>query len=88
MNSEWHISSLLVHARAGALDQARHGIDTMPHAEVRISDGKGRLVVLIETPSEGETLACLRRIEELPGVLSAALVYHEVDCEHAERTLS
>jgi nitrate reductase NapD len=74
-----HISSVVVHTRAGTADAVAHAISGVGDAEVRASDGSGRLVVLIETADDGGLFEAWRRIETLHDVLSVALVYHQVD---------
>ena len=74
-----HISSVVVHTRAGVADAVARAIERIDDAEVRASDGSGRLVVLIETADEGELFTAWRRLETLDDVLSVALVYHQVD---------
>jgi nitrate reductase NapD len=73
------ISSVVVHTRAGTADAVARAIANVGDAEVRASDGSGRLVVLIETADDGGLFQTWRRIETLDDVLSVALVYHQVD---------
>jgi len=79
LTAECHISSLLVHANPARSHAVSHAIDALAGAEVRASDGAGKLVVLLETENEEQILATFRRIETLRGVLGVALVYHHAD---------
>ena len=79
MPAELHISSLVVHARPEALDAVQVGIDTMAGAEVHGRSPAGKIVVTLESPDEAGILERLADIRALPGVLSAALVFHQVD---------
>jgi nitrate reductase NapAB chaperone NapD len=74
-----HVCSVVVHTRADAADAVSRAIAAVDDAEVRASDGGGRLVVLIESADEGGLFATWRRLETLDDVLSVALVYHQVD---------
>ena len=78
-DSVCHVSSVVVHTRAGAADAVAGAIAAVDDAEVRASDGNGRLVVLIETADDGGLFEAWRRLETLDDVLSVALVYHQVD---------
>ena len=46
----------------------------------------GKLVVLMETPGERDTMQNITTIEHMPGVLSAAMVYHEIDTDTESAT--
>ena len=78
-DSVCHVSSVVVHTRAGAADAVAGAIARVDDAEVRASDGNGRLVVLIETADDGGLFEAWRRLETLDDVLSVALVYHQID---------
>lgn len=76
-----NISSLVVHARpehavAVAMELAR-----WPGVEVPASTPDGRLVVTVETVTDGESSECFGRIGALEGVMSVALVYHQFEPE-------
>ena len=74
-----HISSLVVHCRPEVLDRVKDRIEAIPEAEVPRHSQQGKLVVLLETANEERTMQHISAIEQLPGVINAALVYHEID---------
>jgi nitrate reductase NapD len=76
---EWHVASLIVHARPERLAEVTAAILTLPGAEIPTSDAAGKLVVTLEAASERPIARALDQINAWPGVLSATLVYHEVD---------
>jgi nitrate reductase NapD len=76
---EIHISSLVVHGRPHQLDTICKAIGAIPGAEIPIADPGGKMVVTLETESDGAVLDALTQISLLEGVLSAALVFHHVD---------
>ncbi len=76
-----HIVSLVVQARTDKLDSAISAIEALPGAEVPTSDPSGKLVVLLEHADESGMLGCISNIESIPGVISATLVYHQIDEE-------
>jgi len=76
MRDELHISSIVVHARPDAADDIAHSIERMPGAEIHQRVAGSKLIVTLETGNTGEILQHMERINDLPGVISAALVYH------------
>jgi nitrate reductase NapD len=53
----------------------------MPGIEVHAASPEGKLIVTIETESDRETVAAYERISRTDGVLSAAMVYHQIESE-------
>ena len=78
MPVETHVSSLVVHVRHEHLAQVRAALIGMPGIEIH-AEGGGKLVVTLETASEGDIAARLSEISVLDGVLSAALVFHHFE---------
>ena len=77
--STTHIASLVVHCRPDRLADARSGISSLTNIEIPASDNNSKLVVLLEMADESELLGSISRIEAVPGVVSATLVFHQVD---------
>ena len=76
-----HVSSLVVHCRPDTIDELIEKITAMPDAEVPEHSEQGKLVVLLETDDESAIIERIGVIEHLAGVISVALVYHEIDTE-------
>ena len=74
-----HVVSLVVHVLAERSDAAATVIGGLDGVEVHATDGAGRFVVLLEAEDESRILEAFRELEKVSGVLSVALVYHEVD---------
>ena len=74
-----HISSLVVQVRPEALIGARQSIAVLPGAEIHGEDASGKLVVVLDTADEAEILSAIAQIHDLPGVITASLIYHEID---------
>lgn len=72
------IASLIVHAQPARLDAVKANLLRLPHLEVHQQSPQGKLVVVIEAEHEAQILDSLNVIQNLPGVLNAVLVYHEV----------
>jgi len=49
--------------------------------EIHAASPEGKLTVTIETDSDRETIAAYERISKTDGVLSAAMVYHQIESE-------
>ena len=79
MNEEVHISSIVVQGNPVQVDTIAAMIGELPRAEISLSTGQGKLIVLLETNNEAEITEQVAFISAIEGVLSAALVYHH--CE-------
>jgi nitrate reductase NapAB chaperone NapD len=72
-----HYSGIIVTARPQELADTSHRVDAVPGVEVHHLDPEGgRIVAVLETETLEEQQEGLRRLQELPGVLAAALVEH------------
>lgn len=78
-NGEVHISSLVVLCRPEELETAVANIEAMPNTEVHATDATGKIIVVIESPSERKILDAVEDLEAISGVVSATLVYHQID---------
>jgi nitrate reductase NapD len=81
-----HISSLVVHVRPERCTTLRDQIAALDGAEVHAATGDGKLVVVLETASEAETIARIAAINEMQGTIAASLIYHEIDAEPEEKS--
>jgi periplasmic nitrate reductase NapD len=79
MPGEIHISSLLVHSRPDRARAVAGVLRGMAGVEVHGGIEEGKLVVTLETASEGEVVERLNRIQTLDGVLAATLVFHHFE---------
>lgn len=76
-----HISSLVVHCRPERMGTVIPAIEAIPDATVPEHSEAGKLVVLLETANEGAVMERISALEALSGVISVALVYHQIDDE-------
>ncbi|PJK28550.1 chaperone NapD [Minwuia thermotolerans] len=79
MNSSVHIASLVVQCRPEKLGQVQTAIAAEPGTEIHAADPAGKLVVVVETATEGAITDLSFRLGHTDGVLSCNLVYHAVD---------
>lgn len=77
--TEVHISSLVVHCSPNHLSEIKHQIEINPNAEVYADSPEGKIVVVLETENQGFITETIEAINNLPNVLSTALVYHQIE---------
>jgi periplasmic nitrate reductase NapD len=76
-----HISSLIVHARPGADAQFRAGLTALDGVELHAVADDGRMIVTMESADDAAIRSTYEAIERLDGVLSVAMVYHQVESD-------
>lgn len=83
MIDEFHVSSLVVHCRRERADEVATAMGAMDGMEVHGGVLKGKLVVTLETATEGEIVERLNQVQLLDGVLAATLVFHQFEPTHS-----
>lgn len=78
MAARLHISSLLIHVRPELLTAVKANLRQLDGLELHQESPQGKLVAVLETEHERQILARIEQINALPGVLNAAMVYHEL----------
>lgn len=78
MNDALHIASLLVHCRPELLEAVKRNLVLLPGIELHQESAAGKLVVVLEAEHESRILDTIGHIQQMPGVLNAALIYHEL----------
>jgi nitrate reductase NapAB chaperone NapD len=79
MSSKVNLVGVLVRCKPEMAEQVQDTLDAMAGVEVHARDDKGQLVVTIdESETPGTAVDTLEMIHKAPGVLLAALTYHEV----------
>ncbi len=79
MNETIHISSLLVSVNPARIEKIKNELGAIPIAEIAHCDPKGKIIVTLETDDEFSIVQALTDIQILDGVVSAALVFHQID---------
>lgn len=74
-----HITSIVVQAHPEAVTSLVEAINALPEAEVHIASAAGKLVVSLETETLHRVTELLDVVNGLQGVVSALLVYHQVE---------
>lgn len=73
------IVSLIVNAFPDHLESVAAEIAAIPGAEVHAQDPRGKLIVVLEAPTQGEIGTMANAISGIPHVLSAAMVFQATD---------
>lgn len=81
--AQLHIASLVAHVRPAQLAATRRWLLAQPSTnnaiqiEIHAEDAQGKLVLVTESEEEKAIVNFLDELRAQPGVLNAALVYHE-----------
>ncbi|MBT9575254.1 chaperone NapD [Pseudomonas umsongensis] len=78
MDEILHIASLVVLARPERFDAVKANLRLLDGVELHQESAAGKLVVVLEAVNENQILQRIDQINNLPGVLNAALIYHEI----------
>ena len=76
MSNELHVTSLIVQVIPEQMSSVRQAIMAMENAELS-ANNEVKLVVVLEGSSQKSLMTDIETINALPGVLSAAMVYHQ-----------
>ncbi len=79
MSSELNVCGVLVHAHPAKLDAVEAGCAAITGVEVHGRAPQGRLILTVEDTAETRAADTLADLNKVPGVIAAALVYHEID---------
>ena len=77
-SNEYHVASFVVYANPEQADSVANHVDGIPGMEVHASES-GKLVVTAEGDHLGRLADQVSELHTVPGVVSVAPVYHEVD---------
>ncbi|KJZ33810.1 MULTISPECIES: chaperone NapD [Pseudomonas] len=78
MEKTLHIASLVVLARPELFEAVKANLRLLNGVELHQESLAGKLVVVLEMEKESEISQRINQINNLPGVLNASLVYHEI----------
>jgi len=79
--SRMNISSVIVHAKPTELLSVRGNLEQIPGVEIHAATDDGKLVITIESETDGETASTFDRINVMDGVMSAAMVFHQFESD-------
>lgn len=79
IENESHITSFIVQLQPEFLLATTERIEAIDGAAVHIAHPDGKLIVVMEAESLGTVTERIADISGFPGVLSAVLVYHQIE---------
>ena len=77
--AEIHVVSLVVYADPSRATEISAAVGRLPGAEVHANDGRGKLVVVLETAGDADMAAAIDRVDRTAGVICTALVYQQTE---------
>lgn len=83
-----HITSFIILCRPQMHEAVRDSVADLPGVEIRYCGDNGKIVALAEGGSEAHIGDAISRMQSIPGVIAANMVYHGIDEEandHAPR---
>ncbi|GLS83054.1 chaperone NapD [Paraferrimonas haliotis] len=79
MAEEYQVTSLVVHCKPELETQVSDSLTNIAGVEIHASDNNGKMVVTVESHSQSALLDGVEAINKTQGVLSATLVYHQIE---------
>jgi nitrate reductase NapD len=76
-----NISGVLVRSRPEKLDAVRARLEQLTGVEVHGANPDGRLVVTVEEDGNRAMADTVLRMQDLPGVIAASMIYHQYEEE-------
>lgn len=72
-----NISGVLVRAKPGSINNVTRSLNKLKGVEVHGNNKDGRMVVTVEDSTNNQLADRLIEINNVPGVLSASMIYHQ-----------
>lgn len=76
-----NISSAIVHARPGSAQALSARLTAVDGVEVHAVSAEGKIIVVLEAASDGAMTETFEHISKLDDVLSASMVYHQIESD-------
>lgn len=73
-----HIASLIAHVRPTSVAEVAAWLQGQPRVEIHAQSPEGKFAIVMESDHEQSVLELLDTLGQQPGVLSTALIYHEI----------
>jgi nitrate reductase NapD len=74
-----NISSIVVHARPENMEALRGQMAALAGVEIHAAQDDGRMVITVEDCPEAAPADTIMKVQLLPGVLGAAMIYNYCD---------
>ncbi len=79
MTQEYHVTSLVVHVTADAVEQVKADIAALAGTDIHAVTEEGKFIVTLEGDTQKAILDNVEKINALKGVLSNSLIYHQAE---------
>ncbi|HYO28752.1 MAG TPA: chaperone NapD [Azonexus sp.] len=79
-----NISSVILGVAPDDVAEVSRRLAALAGVEIHAAGEDGRMIVTIESISEGATVDKFEAIRQMPGVISASLVYHQYESDPDE----
>ena len=76
-----NISSVILGVAPVNVAEVSRQLAVLAGVEIHAAAEDGRMIVTIESVSEGATVDIFEAIRQMPGVISASLVYHQYESD-------
>lgn len=84
-----NISGVVVRAKPENIESVSEQLTRMQGVEVHGFNADGRMVVTVESDSDRDLADTVFKLNEVPGVISASMIYHQYEQDsQLEETLS
>lgn len=77
-DADLHVASLVVYCRPESLADSSDWLLRQLGVEIHAQNEQGKLVVVMESHNAQDILDLIDAAHEQPGIVNAALIYHEV----------
>lgn len=74
-----NISGVLVHAYPQKTASVTRELESMDGFEVHANTDEGKIVVTIEKSDDNSIADAMLKLQDIPGVLNASMVYHQFE---------
>ncbi|WJW75362.1 chaperone NapD [Thiohalobacter sp. IOR34] len=74
-----NISGVLVRTRPEKVALVQTALEQLDGVEVHATTEDGRLIVTVEQADDRATASTVDRMQDLPGVIAASMVYHQFE---------
>ena len=81
-----HVASLLVQAWPDRLAEIEDELNAIPGVETHGAAGAGKLIVTVDVDGDQALVDAVSSIEATEGVITASLVYHQMDDVEGDRS--
>lgn len=83
-----NIAGVIVHVRPEDSEPVKERLAMLPGVEVHAVTDEGKMVVTVEEDDDCSMSENVMKLQNIDGVVSAAMIYHHSECEPSEQEAS